>query len=60
MTGLLHDFVNILRLEVVLKERIMEELPVDLGDLNLAPSLLRLLLDFRSVMGYRSNLSGFR
>jgi hypothetical protein len=39
-TGLLHNLIDILRLQFVLEERIVEELPVDLGDLNLDVSIL--------------------
>ena len=49
--SLLHDLVDIFCLEVVLEERIMEELPLDLGNLDLAGSLLQLLLVLGGIMG---------
>jgi len=59
--GLLHDLADVLRLEVVLEERIMEVLPLDLGNLDLVSSLLlRPLLALGSVMEWRSNLGDFR
>ena len=50
--GLLHDLVDVLRLEVVLEERIMEKLPLDLGNLDLVPSLfLQPLLALGGIRG---------
>jgi len=37
--ALLHELVDVLRLEVVLEERVVEELPLDLGNLDPVPSL---------------------
>jgi len=43
-TSLLHDFVDVLGLVVVLEERIMEKLPLDLGNLDIVPFPLQGLL----------------
>jgi len=60
-TGLLHDLADVLGLEVVLEERIVEELPLDLGYLDLPPSLrLQLRLDLRSRTTRRGDRGGFR
>lgn len=38
-TRLLHDLIDILGLQLMLEERIVEELPMDLGDLSLGVSI---------------------
>jgi len=48
--GLLHDLVDVLRLEVVLEERIVEALPLDLGKLYPVALLLQLPLTLGSVI----------
>ena len=37
--GLLHELVDVFRLEIVLEERIVEEFPLDLGNLDPGRSL---------------------
>ena len=52
--------IDIFCLEVLLEEGIVEELPVDLGDLDFASFPLRLPLVLGSVMERRGDLGGFR
>jgi len=56
----LHDIIDGLGLEVVFEESIMEELPMDLGDLDIARSPLpQFLLVSKGRTWRRRDLSGF-
>ena len=61
MAGLLHNLVDVPHLEVVFEEGITEALPVNLGNLNLTPSLRLLSMPILvTAMGYGGRLDQSR